>query len=325
MKRCPLCNRTYTDETQNFCLEDGATLVAASSGASGLGSMPSQNQSWQTQNLTGAQPRKKSKAWLWILGILAVVCVLGFVGLLGLLALIGSLADNNNNNNNNRFNYNSNSNSTRNSNSGSNSNSNRLVNSNSGLNPNSNSSTLGTLKYSEMNWGKLDSDFGHGEYIAGEYQVNSKKSDNYYVIIADQAIKDQYVTKNAVTKIKARSISGESPYLGYGLIVHSAPVGLKSDYAFLIRTDKEPAFRVAQHTNRIETEIVKWTPASQIRTGTQSNELEVRSDGRTLDFYINGQFATSIADNIQTPGIIGLYTSGTPIVAFSDVKIYDNK
>jgi ketosteroid isomerase-like protein len=27
MKRCPTCNRTYTDETLRFCLEDGAALV----------------------------------------------------------------------------------------------------------------------------------------------------------------------------------------------------------------------------------------------------------------------------------------------------------
>jgi hypothetical protein len=325
MKRCPVCNRTYTDETQNFCLEDGATLVASGSGTSGLGSMPQSGQSWQPQIPTAAPPRKKSKAWLWILGTLAVVGILCFVGLFGLLALIGSLANDNNNNNNNRFNRNTNYNANRSSNLSPNGN--RAANTNSGLNPNSNlSSSPGGLKYSKMDWSKLDSEVGRGEYIGGEYQIKSKKADNYYVIIVDQAVKDEYVTKNAITKIKARSISGESPFLGYGLIVHSAPVGLKSDYAFLIRTDDdEPAYRVVKHENRNETELVEWTPAPQIKTGTQSNELEVRSDGKTLEFYINGQFATSIADKIATPGIVGLYTSGTPVIAFSDLKIYDNK
>ncbi len=28
MKRCPSCNRTYTDPSLNFCLEDGTPLVA---------------------------------------------------------------------------------------------------------------------------------------------------------------------------------------------------------------------------------------------------------------------------------------------------------
>src|SRR2546423_3602599 len=27
MKRCPTCQRTYTDDTLRFCLEDGATLL----------------------------------------------------------------------------------------------------------------------------------------------------------------------------------------------------------------------------------------------------------------------------------------------------------
>jgi hypothetical protein len=28
MKKCPLCNRTYSDETLSFCLEDGSLLSA---------------------------------------------------------------------------------------------------------------------------------------------------------------------------------------------------------------------------------------------------------------------------------------------------------
>jgi hypothetical protein len=31
MKRCPSCQRTYTDDTLRFCLEDGATLLSSSS------------------------------------------------------------------------------------------------------------------------------------------------------------------------------------------------------------------------------------------------------------------------------------------------------
>ncbi len=29
MKKCPLCNRTYSDETLSFCLEDGSLLSAS--------------------------------------------------------------------------------------------------------------------------------------------------------------------------------------------------------------------------------------------------------------------------------------------------------
>jgi TolB-like protein len=33
MKHCPQCDRTYTDETLNFCLEDGETLISDDSGS----------------------------------------------------------------------------------------------------------------------------------------------------------------------------------------------------------------------------------------------------------------------------------------------------
>lgn len=40
MKRCPVCNREYDDQTMNFCLADGASLTSAS-GASIGGTTPS--------------------------------------------------------------------------------------------------------------------------------------------------------------------------------------------------------------------------------------------------------------------------------------------
>jgi hypothetical protein len=36
MKRCPACQRTYTDDTLSYCLEDGSALVADRSGSSDL-------------------------------------------------------------------------------------------------------------------------------------------------------------------------------------------------------------------------------------------------------------------------------------------------
>jgi hypothetical protein len=41
MKRCPACQRTY-DDTQNFCLDDGTTLVSAPGGAPGS-DLPTEN------------------------------------------------------------------------------------------------------------------------------------------------------------------------------------------------------------------------------------------------------------------------------------------
>lgn len=36
MKRCPACQRTYTDDSLTFCLEDGSTLLADNYGSSDL-------------------------------------------------------------------------------------------------------------------------------------------------------------------------------------------------------------------------------------------------------------------------------------------------
>jgi hypothetical protein len=36
MKRCSTCQRTYTDDTLSYCLEDGSTLYSDSSGASDM-------------------------------------------------------------------------------------------------------------------------------------------------------------------------------------------------------------------------------------------------------------------------------------------------
>lgn len=36
MKRCPSCQRTYTDDSLKYCLEDGSTLLSESSAASDL-------------------------------------------------------------------------------------------------------------------------------------------------------------------------------------------------------------------------------------------------------------------------------------------------
>lgn len=326
MRKCPVCNRTYTDESLNFCLEDGATLVADTTPSnfgspSGFNTQPPNTaQSWQPtvpQNFVNPAPRKKSSPVLWILGILGVLAVVVGVGFFGLLVLIGLAVDNQNENNSNASNIRS-----ANTN-GSSANRASTNGSNSKIQINNTTKTA-KLDDDFTNWGKLDSEFGKADVTGGEYQVNSKKDNFYYVVVADSKVTDKFATNNATTRVTARSVSGASPSLGYGLVVHSDPTPLKNDYAFVIRTGTTPAFRVIRHINNNETDLVKWTSASQIRTGTQSNELEVRSDGKQLQFYINGQYAASVTDSSPGKGIVGIYMSDTKPVAFTDLKIIDN-
>jgi hypothetical protein len=124
MKRCPVCQTSYTDASQRFCLNDGAVLVDESPGSydpqATLLSQPSTGPTdlqktqasfpgggsqggWTpppppppSQQAYSPAPQGKRKIWPWVVGGLAVV-VIGVVvlGIVGLIAL-GSLVENSN-------------------------------------------------------------------------------------------------------------------------------------------------------------------------------------------------------------------------------------
>src|SRR4051812_18050549 len=105
MKRCPQCNRNYTDDALSFCLDDGAPLVSATAPSSFDPSAtvqyprgrdtappptiaypgqsapvppppppPSPQQAWSP---TPSPAPKKRSVWPWLLGIGAVLVFLG--------------------------------------------------------------------------------------------------------------------------------------------------------------------------------------------------------------------------------------------------------
>lgn len=106
MKRCPACQRTY-DDTQNFCLSDGTTLVSVAGDSPGFAlpteNLPYSSTSAPTEVLHGAptsgyqgattpmpymppQPQRRNPL-LWI-GVGALVLVAAVVGII--LATRGS-------------------------------------------------------------------------------------------------------------------------------------------------------------------------------------------------------------------------------------------
>lgn len=347
MKKCPTCNRTFTDDALSFCLDDGSPLL--STGGDGTppaydpgatiqytpgrdtspppptpAYTPSQPQGFQAQPPSwspmpppggvqgGAPPRKKSKGLYWIIGIIAVVVVLGIGGIALVFVLAGMSNSNANNGNTN------NSNTTANSNT--NANNSNSSNSNQDSNSNSNSSRVYVAQddFSITNWWVGSISFGKAEYVDGEYQLSALGG--YLAVYGPTT----YDTKNATTRVTTRSVSGVSPDNGYGLTVFSElKKGQLEDYAFVIRTNDSPAFRVYLHKEGKESTLVNWTEASQIRTGSATNQLEVRATDSQLSFYINGQYATSIADTAgYKGGIAGFYASGTTPIAFDDLEIY---
>ena len=100
MKICPRCQKTYSDDNLNFCLEDGSVLTQAAAQPppptvfinqptptqpqQGMPSQPGAQPQWNTAPQQYAQaPKKSSTTWIWvllILGVLVLLCGGGFVG-----------------------------------------------------------------------------------------------------------------------------------------------------------------------------------------------------------------------------------------------------
>lgn len=348
MKRCPTCNRTYTDDALSFCLDDGAVLMSTGAppnydpnatiaypGARDTSGAPTQvfptNQppqqvvptpqptpSWGAPPPPYAQPPvKKSKPLPWILGIVGVLLVLGIGAVVMLSITSGSNSNNSNANNNNRAANNSNnSNRTANANNANASNANNLYNTNSAT-PSAKSLTD---DFSQEKWATGARAFG-SFYDDGEYHMRYTVAGNYVVIYGPE--EDGYYTQDATVKVTARSVDGKSPDNGYGLVVHGElKDGKLEDYAFLIVNEEVGGYSVVQHQGSKEIILVQPARSSAIRTGTTPNQLEVRIKGTQLSFYVNGQYVTSVTDTTgYKTGRVGFYTSNGGEVAFDDLVI----
>jgi len=343
MKRCPTCNRTYTDLSLNFCLEDGTPLTSDVPGVDPNATIryppardtsepppteiyrpatsptprpvppppppPPQPQQWTP---TPTQPpRKKSNAVWWILGGLAALVVIG-VGLVVMIIALASLSSNTNGNlNANTRETNRNSNVTANVNANSNS-----ANANTAVAPS------GPLvdDFSEKKWNIGVSQFGRMWYDNGEYHMASKPQ-TYAVMYAPSS---DYSTENATVKVTARSVDGSVPSAGFGLVVHGGHSKAKriEDYALVIYPSEEPQYEIIMHKDGEQSSVVPRTTSNAIKSGSSANQLEVRVKGSELSFYANGQFLTRISDTENyRRGLAGFYTSDATEVAFDNLEI----
>jgi hypothetical protein len=348
MKQCPACNRTYTDEAQLFCLEDGAQLIAASFGGGGSASSsfdPNATLAYNPTRDTNPPPEnfypqappvqtpqappawsptpytpqaqtaaRKPNARPWIIGAIVGVIALG-IGIVVLLSIIGrDSAGNTNKNSNHAVVSNSN---------------NR--NSNSGTTTDTHHTTVSTpssvLKddFSSENWPVGDKAYG-SFYQDGEYHMKGRSKLYIFMFPLNNSANGllNYTTKDATVKVTARNVDGKSPEYGYGLIAHGKLNGNGNleGYGFLIYTGSTPKYEIVHFVDGQPTNVVNWTTSTLIRTGTNSNQIEVRTKGSQLSMYVNGQFLKSITDTSNyTDGYVGLYTSETNEVAFDDLEI----
>lgn len=338
MKRCPTCNRTYTDLSLNFCLEDGTPLVTGGPAAPDPNATirypgprdtsepppteiyrptvppapqrptappPPQPQQWSPT--PAPAPRKKSNAVWWILGGLAAAVVIG-IGLVVMLIALASLGSNVNNSN---FSAN-----TRNEN--------RNSNTSANTNANSSNTNAGLPKsiaddFSEQKWGVGNSQYGRIWYDGGEYHMVSKER----TFVVMYAPSDTYNTENARVRVTARSVDGSVPSAGFGLMVHGTLKGGKlEDYALLIYPSEEPEYQIVMHKDGTQSSVVDRTKSNAIKAGSAPNNLEIRARGNELSFYANGVFLTRIRDTEDyRRGRAGFYTSDVHEVAFDDLLI----
>ena len=351
MKRCPSCNRTYTDASLNFCLEDGTPLVVDApppSDPNATMRYPSPRETSepppteiyrpdspiinpapittppppptshqppppQWSPTPTVAPQKKSNAIWWVLGGLAVFGVLG-IGLVVIVFALASMSNTNTNNSNNR-------NVNRNSNVVTNTNTN--INSNTNTNTNSNSSNSAfSDDFTEEKWGTGSSGFGRIWYADDEYHMTSKDKSTFIVMYAPS---DDYSTENATVKVTGRSVDGTVPAAGFGLMVHCQLSKAKhlEDYALLIYPNVSGAeYEVIIHKDGVQSTLIPKTQSGAIRTGTNPNQLEIRMKGTEISFYVNGQYLNRITDTANYKrGRAGLYTSDTTEIAFDDLEI----
>ena len=342
MKRCPQCNRTYTDDALSFCLDDGSPLTIASGPPP---ADPSATLQYPQARDTTPQPTiaynpgqatppplppptpppawspmpppqtQKRSVWPWLLGIGAVLLLMG----IGVVVLIVMVARVTNDNNGNRVANNSNNSNNANWRSANRNKNTNSDNTNSNTNTSSAPSTT-TDDFSAQSWTTGTWDYGKAWYQDEEYHMRAI-SGRYIVIYGPE--KKEYYDENATVRVGLRSIDGNPPRTGYGLVVHGEKKDDKlEDYAFLLDNGSNPRYEIILHKAGVETNIVSWTSSNVIRTGTNPNQIEVRISGLTLDLYINGQFITSINDSAgYHRGRVGFYTSDAGEVAFDDLEI----
>ena len=312
MKICPSCRRTYDDDGLNFCLEDGSVLTFSSlDSAAPTIAMHSPRATepqgvrpgWEPQEGIAphpAPPKKKSRAWLWALGILGLIVVICGGGFAGFFIYVASVANTNNGSNNTRV-VNNSSNS-------------RSNNSSWTSSPTPDPSRVQEVELSE--WVR-PTVYGTTEFTDGEFLMAARQKGYYYVLVAT----DDYKTDGATTHVTVRNPDNADSSLGYGLIIHSDTSPLQEDYAFLIDAKKQ-RFRVVRHQSEEEIAITPWTSSKLVNEGTAENVLEARDKGGKIELYLNGQLASTIT-NKQGPkgGVPGLYAGDGAKIGFKKLEI----
>jgi hypothetical protein len=177
-------------------------------------------------------------------------------------------------------------------------------------------------------------DFSDNKWPVGAAGNNSLYKDGQYVMehpVANQFIAnyapdgvDGYKTNGVkMVKVSVQGLDDKSPQFGYGLVLHGNITNGKNPngYAFVIDSGKKPQVAVAELRNGSLTYKIQPKAAPMVLTGNAENELEVKLDGKKMDFYVNNELAASITDKGDLTGRVGFFTSTGGQVAFDNLEI----
>lgn len=315
MKICPTCRKTYPDDGLNFCLDDGTVLTFASADlpetvmmqqplptnpsvssppptSPAIGSQPTWNQPHQ---FSMQPPAKKSRAWLWVVGIFGIGLLLcGGAGVLFIgLAIYNTPAEDDDNDTK------------------------PPVATDKSPVPGASPFPGASVQKADLSKWVGTSEHGTVTYADGELVMASAKQNYYYAVCAA----DDFKTENAAVRVNLRNLSSGSTDLGYGLIFHSNPAPLQQGYALLIDTNKK-RYRVVRHEPKKQLVVVNWTNSDAIKDGSEVNKLEVRHKNNVNELFINDKMVTSVR-NIYgfKGGVAGLYTGDGIKIGFRDLEI----
>lgn len=311
MKICPACRTTYTDDGLNFCLEDGSVLTPApasleetvvmerprATDAITPRTVPGIQTSWDNQAQYSVQPKRSSKAWVWVLGILGGLVLLCGGGFVAFLAFVGSMADSTANVESHRSDTPAN-----------------RASATPSPSP-FDSASFQTVNLTD--WVSSSSPWGNTEMNGGEFVMTSKGRGFYYVLVAPE----EYRSEAGSARVTVRNVNDAASSLGYGLIFHSEPTPLTLDYAFLIDA-KRRKFRLVRHEPGKETTVVGWTTSPSIKEGSAENILEARNNNGKIELLINGTLVNTVKNSSgPKAGVAGLYASDAIKVGFKDLQV----
>ena len=248
MKRCPSCNRTYTDLSLQLCSGGRHPLIGCRPSIRWIGhtdrrtaphERASANEIVRPDSPMRQAPhwsphvqvrtQKKSSVIWWVLGGIAVVGIIGIGLIIMLLALsnIGANENTSNDNNNGRI---VNRNSSTNTNS-------TPENSNQNVTPTPPSGL--TDDFGVERWRTGNFPFGDIWYADDEYHMRAKEK-MYLVMYAPGT---DYNTENARVRVTARSVDGVSGF-GLRLIVHGeSSRTMRSRITRMWLSGSEPQYR----------------------------------------------------------------------------------